>query len=140
MENSTEYTYVLCTSKSEHSTYNYFPYPKLGSVEHPNWSAEPKTGNGLHGLLLGCGHACLVDWSEGAQWVLVKVLKIDIVELCGQVKFPRGDVIFSSQNRVETIKELERLSPQCLTLPVQGSPRGVPIFLNGTHIAGRPVK
>ena len=86
---------VLRTCTKDMTSYNDFVWPKSGPVEAPDWSPEPRCGQGLHGLLWGQGEGSLLDWSPEANWLLVEVTKSDIVEIDQKVKFPRGNVIFT---------------------------------------------
>ena len=71
-----------------------FRWPESGPVEAPDWLPTKACGNGLHGALKGQGEASLLDWSESAKWLVVRVVEDSIVDLGGKVKFPRGEVIY----------------------------------------------
>jgi hypothetical protein len=70
-----------------------FVWPESGPVECPDWEPVDECGNGLHGLLWGVGDAELLNWSPDAKWLVVSVEASTLVDLCGKVKFPRGEVV-----------------------------------------------
>jgi hypothetical protein len=47
----------------------------------------------LHGALWGEGAGDLLSWARDARWLVVEVDAVDIVQLDGKVKFPRGEVV-----------------------------------------------
>ena len=88
---------VLRTCAADMSAYGGFVWPESGPVECPDWDPEPECGNGLHGALWGEGDGNLLDWSEDARWLVIEVpahTVVDIVDLGGKVKFPRGNVVY----------------------------------------------
>ena len=85
---------VMRTCDASMKSHGGFVWPKSGPVECPDWIANEKCGNGLHGLLWGSGDASLMDWSESSNWIVVEVEQSDIVDLGGKVKFPRGVVVY----------------------------------------------
>ncbi len=85
---------VLRTCNPDLTAYNGFQWSASGPVEAPDWDPTPKCGNGLHGLLEGVGNGDLLDWTPEAKWLVVEVLKSDIVFLpFDKIKFPRGNVV-----------------------------------------------
>ncbi len=62
-------------------------------VAAPDWSAEVKCGNGLHGLRRGVGDGQLLDWNDDATWLIVAAVESECVDLSGKVKFPRARVL-----------------------------------------------
>jgi hypothetical protein len=102
-----EYVYVLRTCKSDITAYNGFKWPESGMVEAPDWQNNAECGNGLHGLLWGIGDGSLLNWDEGAKWLVVKVAFSSIIDLRGKVKFPRGEVIFCGDKLGATTKIME---------------------------------
>lgn len=95
-------TFVLRTCCSDGRSYNNFKWPKRGPVKCPDWDPAPECGNGLHGALLGNGDGTLFNWSKNALWQIVKVKKSEIVDLGGKVKFPRGYVLFTGNQKEAT--------------------------------------
>jgi hypothetical protein len=91
---SAEYVLVLRTCDAEMKAYNRFQWPRIGPVKCPDWSPEAVCGRGLHGLLWGEGDGEQLNWNEGANWLVVRVLASDIVQLDRKVKFPAGEVVF----------------------------------------------
>ena len=85
--------YILRTCNADMSSRNGFIWPREGAVECPDWKATKECGNGLHGALWGEGDGSLLDWSDGAVWVVAGV--DEWIDLDGKVKFPRADVVFS---------------------------------------------
>ncbi len=84
-----------------------FRWPASGEVVCPDFEATEECGSGLHGFLDGCGDGNSAKWESDAQWLLVAVPSDTIIDLGGEVKFPSGEVIFSSQDRLAVIAELE---------------------------------
>ena len=89
---------VLRACNPDMSSRNGFVWPQVGRVaEAPDWKPETMCGNGLHGWLWGNGD---INASGGthnvadAKWLVVEVIKSEIVDLTGKVKFPRGTVRF----------------------------------------------
>ena len=89
--------YMLRTCKPDMSSYGGFKWPKSGLVECPDWNAAPVCGNGLHGLLWGGGNASLLNWDEGAPFLVVGI--DEWVDACGKVKAPRGEVVYCGDLR-----------------------------------------
>ena len=91
-----------------------FKWPTTGLVECPDWSPEPKCGHGLHGMLWGEGDGNMLSWATDAKWLVVLVLKSEMVELftenTGKVKFPRGEVVFCGA-REDATKYLAERAP-----------------------------
>ena len=85
--------YILRTCNADMSSRNRFVWPREGAVECPDWKPTKECGNGLHGALWGEGDGSLLDWSDGAVWVVAGV--DEWIDLDGKVKFPRADVVFS---------------------------------------------
>jgi len=105
-----EHVYVLrCCLASMIST-NGFRWPESGQVECPDWSAEAKCGNGLHGWLWGEGNISVATGYDdpASRWLVVKVARADVVNLDGKVKFPRGEVVFCG-DRSAAAAEIRRL-------------------------------
>jgi len=124
-------------------------WPTRGVIECDDWDPNPKNGHGLHGFLLGVGNSAFADWTIGIDfsqyrigddnepqtkcenlisgkpyWLLVKVAIDDLVVFDGGgVKFPRGEVILTSQDRFEVLSKLEELAPEARYMPVMGCVR-----------------
>ncbi len=90
-------SYVLClrTCCADLTSHGGFQWPKSGRVQCKDWSPRAECGNGLHGLLWGeTNDASLLDWSESAKWLVVRVRVDEIVKIDdAKVKFPRGEVV-----------------------------------------------
>ena len=102
---------VLClrTVKTDGTACNGFKWPSLGFVEAPDWEPTVECGNGLHGYLHGCGDANSIEWDGLFQ--VVMVIKSEIIDLGGKVKFPRCEVIFTGNQKDATdilVKEYGR--------------------------------
>ena len=95
--------YILRTCNADMSSRNGFIWPREGAVECPDWKATKECGNGLHGALWGEGDGSLLDWSDGAVWVVAGV--DEWIDLDGKVKFPRADVVFAGP-RDEAVAEI----------------------------------
>ncbi len=111
-------SYVVRYCNADFTSRNGFKWPELGEVVCPDFEATVDHGHGLHGFLGGCGDSSYEEWSDDAQWLLVAVPTDTIIHLDGAVKFPAGQVIFSSQDYLEVIAELERLDPEAKHMPV----------------------
>ena len=81
-----------------------FRWPELGPVSAPDWDPRAKCGGGLHGFLWGEGDPALL--TQGGRYQIVAVDPADIVDLSGKVKFPRGEVVFSSEDRDAALEYL----------------------------------
>jgi hypothetical protein len=84
---------VLRTAAADGSSYNGFRWPESGPVEAPDWAPVAECGQGLHGWLWGQGDWALKCKDDEARWIVVEVVKADVVDLGGKVKFPRGVVL-----------------------------------------------
>jgi hypothetical protein len=116
-------SYVIRTCQSDFTSRNGFRWPASGEVVCPNFEATEQFGSGLHGFLNGCGLGDTAKWYNDAQWLLVAVPTDTLIDLEGKVKFPSGEVVFSSQDRLAVIAELERLNPETKQMPVIGAKR-----------------
>ena len=74
----------------------HFQWPEKGMVYAPDWKPSAQRGNGLHGWLNGEGRLIHKDYGdfETDKWLLVKVLKSEVIQLKNEVKFPKGKVLF----------------------------------------------
>ncbi len=84
---------VLRTCNGDLTSKNNFTYPQQGPVQCPDWQPTAECGNGLHGLLWGQGDGVLLNWSQDAKWLVLRVEAGDIVDLKDKVKFPKGEVV-----------------------------------------------
>jgi hypothetical protein len=84
---------VLRTCNADMTSHGKFKWPESGCVFAPDWDPKPECGNGLHGLLHGCGDGGLLNWDDDAKWMAVSVKADTIVELNGKVKFPKAEVL-----------------------------------------------
>lgn len=100
--------YVLRTCDSDLTSYYGFQWPETGYVEAPDWDYTPECGGGLHGALWGEGDGSLLDWTEGAKWLVVEVDIRTVIDLNGKVKFPYGWVVFCG-DRPGATNEIRRL-------------------------------
>jgi hypothetical protein len=104
-----KYVLVLLTCDENMRSYGGFTWPKKGRVECQDWNPSAKCGNGLHGLLWGCGDAGLLSRGDCTRnWLVVRVLSSEIVDLGGKVKFPRGLVVLCTDRRDVAIEYLAR--------------------------------
>jgi len=98
MKNRTKSLLILKVVPPSMETQNGFVWPTKGDVECPDWKANKKCGNGLHGWMWT--PSCNIANSnghhekEGAKWLVVRVQSSDLVDLGDKVKFRRGTVIF----------------------------------------------
>jgi hypothetical protein len=100
MENET--VLILRTCNADMTSYNNFKWPESGRVEAPDWRDDGDCGRGLHGWLNGEGDGSLGKWDVDAKWLVVRVLKSDVRDLVGKVKFPKGDVVFCGDRKGAT--------------------------------------
>jgi len=87
-----------------------FQWPESGPVEAPDWSDRATCGKGLHGWLWGEGNGNLGNLSEDALWLVLEVEASTIVDLNGNVKFPRASVVFCGP-RVDAVAYLADRAP-----------------------------
>ena len=88
------YVLILRTCAADMTSHGGFKWPKKGRVQCKDWKPTPTCGNGLHGLLWGEGDASLMNWSDDAKWLVVKVRADEVVKIDdAKVKFPRGEVL-----------------------------------------------
>ena len=85
--------FFLRTTDADAKSHGGFQWPReVGAVvEAPDWSPEPKCGNGLHGLLDGLGESSHLSSDPDALWWIVDA--DDAVDLDGKWKFPRATVV-----------------------------------------------
>jgi len=119
-------SYVICTCQANFTSHNGFRWPALGEVVFPDFEAtDDRCGSGLYGFLNGCGsrYGYVISWESDDQWLLVAVPSDTIIDLGSYVKFPAGEVVFSSQDRLAVIAELERRNPETKLMPIIGAAR-----------------
>ena len=93
--------YALRTCNADMTSYDGFVWPESGPVEAPDWNPKPECGGGLHGLLMGDGDGDLLNWSDDAKWIVVKIIG-EHVDLGGAVKFRRGHVVHCGARKSAT--------------------------------------
>ena len=123
---------VLRTCAPDMSAYNGFKWKESGEVSASDWKPEARCGNGLHGLLWGCGDGGLLNWDPAAKWLVVEVEAASVVELDGKVKFPSGVVLFSGDRKGAT--ELVASRAPKANLPIVGL--AITAGYGGTATAG----
>jgi hypothetical protein len=89
---------VLRTCDYKLQGYHGFQWPMSGPVEAPDWNTQVRCGGGLHGLLWGEGSGSLLNFDDGAKWLVVEVDTNSVIDLTPvdgsvKVKFPRGIVV-----------------------------------------------
>ena len=95
--------YMLRTCPPDMISKNGFRWPRRGPVSAPDWDQKPECGNGLHGLLSGCGDGTMLSLEPDAIWMVVRI-DGQIVDLGGKIKTDRGYVIYSGDRRTATDK------------------------------------
>jgi hypothetical protein len=125
------------------SSQNGFVWPQVGEIaEAPDWIANSKCGNGLHGWLYGQGdHSCSSYLDSTSKWLVVEVDSDSIVMLGGKCKFHRGKVVFVGAKKDATdyliANEPRALNVEvigaCLTV---GDEKSVTVGALGTATAG----
>lgn len=137
---------VLRKCKEDFTSYGGFKYPETGLVEAPNWNPDLKEveGNGLFGILWGCGWFTITlanPCAYGDICQLIKVNKDDGMihvnnESSGIVKFKKGEVLLSSPNDKEVIDILKQYIPSNVMqngLFLGGSPNGKKYWSNDCY-------
>jgi len=115
-----KFTHILRSCKNDLTSTNNFQYPTSGMVECDDFDPEPTCGGGLHGFLLGVGdiNTTTFDDSINDKWLIIKVLKKDIVEITenngGKVKFKKGEVVkvgnlFEATKYLSQVEDLKGL-------------------------------
>src|ERR1035437_2682778 len=109
---------VLRTCSASMISSNNFKWPGEGAVVCPDWEPTDACGHGLHGLPWGVGDGNLLDWSNGAWWLVVSVssrnLRMGKGELKDKCKFSRGVVEFCG-DRIGAVAYLAAHDPQHVT-------------------------
>ena len=84
--------FILRTCQPDGTSRNGFRWPLVvGEVAvAPDWNDRRECGGGLHGLPDGVGDGTLLDWSDGAVWLVAEVpADAGLVDLDGKVKVER---------------------------------------------------
>jgi len=120
------------------SAHSGFIWPEQGPVSAPDWRAEARCGNGLHGLLWGQGSGDLLNWSEDAKWLVVEVPADSVVELDGKVKFPSGEVVYCGNREGATQLIAAKHDGPIVGLTAQSNARTstIAVGYRGTATAG----
>ena len=93
---------VLVVRQCAHdgSSSHGFVWPKIGSVECPDWKPHNNCGNGLHGWPWGLAMGDGAEPDFTALWLVVAVDPKDIIAVenaRGKVKFRCGEVVFAGE-------------------------------------------
>jgi hypothetical protein len=108
---------ILRTCDADMRSYNGFQWPESGAVEAPDWKPIAECGNGLHGLLWGCGNARLLNHDEDARWLIIAADPVDVIDVYGdKVKCRRAEVLLVG-TRDEAIARL-LAEPASADLPI----------------------
>ena len=84
--------FILRTCQPDGTSRNGFRWPLVvGEVAvAPDWNDRRECGGGLHGPPDGVGDGTLLDWSDGAVWLVAEVpADAGLVDLDGKVKVER---------------------------------------------------
>ena len=106
-----EFDLVLRTCKADMTSYNGFKWPETGTVSAPDWDPKPECGNGLHGLLHGCGDAGYLSDEPDAKWLVVAVPKGTCVDIDQKVKFPSCEVVYAG-TKEEAVRRIAEAYPE----------------------------
>lgn len=99
---------VLRCVRPDMRSRNNFKYPKKGYVSAPDWNGLYECGGGLHGWLWGYGAVRVADYSAVmGKWLVLRVLKKNLITLDGKVKFKGGNVIFCG-NKTEAMRLINK--------------------------------
>ena len=97
--------YILKTVQADGSAYGDFVWPlEVGAqVVAPDFNTDASCGGGLHGLLNGCGNGALLNWGDGAVWIVAKVpKKAQMVDLGDKVKVDRCKIVHVGNRETAT--------------------------------------
>ena len=97
--------YIMKTVKADGSSYGGFVWPlEVGAqVVAPDFNTDASCGGGLHGLLNGCGNGALLNWGDGAVWIVAKVpKKAQMVDLGDKVKVDRCKIVHVGNRETAT--------------------------------------
>ena len=97
--------YIMKTVKADGSAYGDFVWPlEVGAqVVAPDFNTDASCGGGLHGLLNGCGNGALLNWGDGAVWIVAKVpKKAQMVDLGDKVKVDRCKIVHVGNRETAT--------------------------------------
>ena len=100
----TKWIYGLRTCNADMTSYYGFKWKKRGWVEAPDWDPTPECGGGLHFLPWGGGDGNLLDWSDGAQWLVLRIDASAAVNINGKSKCPRAYVVFAGARHESVAK------------------------------------
>jgi len=92
-----QHAYILRCCDKDLRSHGGFQWPGQGLVEASNWNPKAECGQGLHGWLWGEGDVSASGSTHEdpeSIWIVARVMKSEIVELGGKVKFPRAWVEF----------------------------------------------
>jgi hypothetical protein len=98
--NAPDRVLILRTCSRDMTSHGGFQWPASGPIEAPDWRDDATCGHGLHGWLDGEGDGGLGNWDADARWLVASVLKADVRDLTGKVKFPRCVVILAADRAV----------------------------------------
>jgi len=115
-----KFTHILRSCRDDLTSKNNFQYPVSGMVECDDFDPKPTCGGGLHGFFLGVGNINATMFKDPIKdkWLIIKVLKEDIVEVTenngGKVKFERGEVVkvgnlYEATKYLSQVEDLEGL-------------------------------
>lgn len=91
---NTDKVLILRTRNEDLKSHGGFQWPESGPVSCDDWDPAAQCGNGLRGLLWGEGNGLLLDWGDGARWLVVEVAADEVAAIDSEkVKFPRGEVV-----------------------------------------------
>lgn len=84
---------VLLTCDKCWRTRSGFRYPESGKVRNKGWEVNPRPSGDPVGLLWGEGDSSLLDWTEGARWVVCSVDTGRVVDRGSYIHFSEGEVV-----------------------------------------------
>jgi len=98
----TEICFLLRTCDEDLKSRGDFQWPSSGLVSVPDWDPKPECGNGLHGLLSGEGDGSLLSKKNTAKWMVIAVVKSEVVQIDSKVKVPKAYVVFVGSKKDAT--------------------------------------
>ena len=109
----TEFDLVLRTCNANMKAYGGFKWPETGTVSAPDWDPKPECGNGLHGLLHGCGYTNYLSKEPDAKWLVVAVPKGTCVDIDRRSSFRHAKLCMQAPKKKQSEGSLKPILGTC---------------------------
>lgn len=111
------YVYAVRTCNFDMSSFRdaNFIWPTSGMVYAPDFLNSTQCGNGLHACLLNDEYSQFSDYLHlgySVKYLVLKILKSDIISLGDKIKFPKCEVVFCSPSRFKVQEFLFKTFPK----------------------------